>query len=225
MATIIKSSDRQQRGTTVVQPVAFRLDSLRDQSDSYLGEVRDQAAGIITTAHQQAEQIRRRAEDAGHLAAEEAISRILDEKVAKQMETLIPAIDRLVSELEDARGQWLDHWQASAVKLATAISERIIRRELSQTPEITLDLVRDGLTLAAGSTEIVVCLNPKDHENLGQQVERLALAVGQLAPATVTVTPDPNVSPGGCRVMTRFGEIDLTIESQLSRIETELTIS
>ena len=222
MATIIKSSGSQRRGTTVVQPVAFRLEDLRDQADDYLGKVRDQAAGIIATAHQQAEQIRRRAEEAGHLAAEKAIDRILDEKVAKQIETLVPAINRLVSELEDARGQWLDHWQASAIKFATAIAERIIRRELSQTPQITLDLVRDGLTLAAGSTEIVVCLNPKDHENLGQQVEQLALAVGQLAP--VTVTADPNVPPGGCRVMTRFGEIDLTIESQLARIETELTV-
>jgi flagellar assembly protein FliH len=222
MATIIKSSGSQWRDTTVVQPVAFRLDDLRDQDDDYLAKVRDQAAGIIATAHQQAEQIRRRAEEAGHLAAEKAIDRILDEKVTKQIENFVPAIDRLVSELEDARGQWLDHWQTSAVKLATAIAERIIRRELSHTPEITLDLVRDGLTLAAGSTEIVVCLNPKDHENLGQQVERLALAVGQLAPATVT--PDPNVPLGGCRVMTRFGEIDLTIESQLARIETELTV-
>lgn len=221
MATIIKSSDSQQRGTTVVQPVTFHLDDLQGQADDYLGKVRQQAAGIIATAHQQAEEIRRRAEEAGHQVAEQAIDRVLDEKVTKQIATLVPALDRLVSELEEARGQWLDHWQASAVKLATAIAKRIIQRELSQTPEITLDLVRDGLTLAAGSTEVVVCMNPKDHENLGQQVEQLVLAVEQLAPATVTA--DPNVPAGGCRVMTRFGEIDLTIESQLARIETELT--
>ena len=60
MATIIKSFGSQRRDTTVVQPVAFRLEDLRDQADDYLGKVRDQAAGIIATAHQQAEQIRRR---------------------------------------------------------------------------------------------------------------------------------------------------------------------
>ena len=55
MATIIKCPDSQQPGATADQPVAFRLDSLQDSSDSYLSEVRDQAAGIIATAHQQAE--------------------------------------------------------------------------------------------------------------------------------------------------------------------------
>ena len=50
MATIIKSSDSQQRGTTVVQPVTFHLDDLQGQADDYLGKVRQQAAGIIATA-------------------------------------------------------------------------------------------------------------------------------------------------------------------------------
>jgi flagellar biosynthesis/type III secretory pathway protein FliH len=36
------------------------------------------------------------------------------------------------------------------------------------------------------------------------------------------VVADAAVSPGGCRVETRFGAIDQTFEAQLSRIEEEL---
>jgi len=36
------------------------------------------------------------------------------------------------------------------------------------------------------------------------------------------VTADAQITPGGCRVETRFGSIDQQFESQLKRIEEEL---
>jgi len=34
---------------------------------------------------------------------------------------------------------------------------------------------------------------------------------------------DPDITPGGCRVDTQFGSIDQQLETQLARIEEELT--
>ena len=36
------------------------------------------------------------------------------------------------------------------------------------------------------------------------------------------IVADATVSPGGCRVETRFGSIDQTFEAQLARVEEEL---
>ena len=36
------------------------------------------------------------------------------------------------------------------------------------------------------------------------------------------IVADASVSPGGCRVETRFGSIDQTFEAQLARVEEEL---
>ena len=63
-------------------------------------------------------------------------------------------------------------------------------------------------------------LHPEDHANLGQQVTRLTAEMAALGPTTVVA--DPAISPGGCRVETRFGSIDQQFEAQLARIEKEL---
>jgi flagellar assembly protein FliH len=41
--------------------------------------------------------------------------------------------------------------------------------------------------------------------------------------AGAELSGDPQISPGGCRVETQFGTIDQQFESQLKRIEEELT--
>ncbi len=221
MATIIrKDSPRETKSGRTAQPVAFSFADMRGQADNYLDVVRDEAAKIVQKAHAEAAQIRAQAEVAGRKAAEAAVERILDEKVARRMDTLLPALEQLVAQVNDAKGELLGQWQRSAVHVSTAIAQRIIRRQLEHEPQITLDLVEEALRLAAGTAEITVHLNPTDYENLGPQVQRLAESLCQLAPSAVVA--DPKITAGGCRVETRFGEIDLQIESQLRRVEEEL---
>jgi flagellar assembly protein FliH len=221
MATIIrKDSPRETNTGRAVQPIAFSFADMRGQASNYLDVVREEAAKIVQAAHAEAEQIRRQADAAGRKAAESAVERILDEKVARRMDTLVPALEQLVMQVNDAKSELLGHWQRSAVRVSTAMAERIIRRQLEREPQITVDLVEEALRLAAGTAEITVHLSATDFENLGPQVQRLAESLSQLAPSKVV--SDPEITTGGCRVETRFGEIDLQIESQLRRLEEEL---
>jgi flagellar assembly protein FliH len=63
-------------------------------------------------------------------------------------------------------------------------------------------------------------VNPTDYENMGTQIDELSKALCGLAPSQIVA--DPEISPGGCRVETKFGAIDQQIESQLRRIEEDL---
>ena len=222
MATIIrKDSGYPLPSGRQVQSVAFSFADMRGQADDYLNTVRQEAGKIVQQAHRDAEQIRRQAEAAGRKAAQAAIERILDEKVGRRMDTLLPALEQLVRQINDAKGRLLNHWERSGLKVATAIAERIIRRQLDRQPEIALDLIGDALRLAAGAAEITLHINPTDHANLGSQVERLGATLCRLAPSQIVA--DPDVSPGGCRVETKFGQIDQQIESQIRRIEEDLS--
>jgi flagellar assembly protein FliH len=64
-------------------------------------------------------------------------------------------------------------------------------------------------------------LNPTDYQTLQPQVEMLVRELAGLG--QVEVSSDPAISPGGCRVETQFGVIDQQLETQLRRIEEELT--
>ena len=70
----------------------------------------------------------------------QAAMQAVDDMVRKQLTTVLPALKQAVQNIEDARHTWLTHWEAGTVHLAAAIAKRLIRRELHDQPEITLDL-------------------------------------------------------------------------------------
>lgn len=219
MPTIIKAGDQ------IIQSVAFNFDDMAAKAGQYLDKVRAEAAQVLVRAKQDAVTVRQKAEQEGRRQAQTAIEQMVEaraqELVAGQMQTLLPALRQVIQDLHHARQTWLSHWERSAVHVAAAIASRLIRRELSQAPEITLALVREAMELAAGSPQIRVHLNPQDHQSLGPQVQALFRELATVG--TPELIADPEISAGGCRVETRFGVIDQQFEAQLARIEEELT--
>lgn len=213
MPTVIKATDR----NAGIHGVAYNFTDMAVEADRRLGKFNDQAVAIIEKAKQEAQQIKQQAQAAGRQAAAEEIGKQLQQQLA----TLMPAMRQTVQEIQHSKQAWLAHWEKSGVHLATAIAERLIRKHLPESPELTLTLVREALELAAGSARIRVHLNPADHKTLGAQVESIAKELSGLAPTELI--PNENISPGGARVETEFGIIDQQFESQLARIEEELT--
>lgn len=218
-STIIKA------GEQGVQSVAFNFDDMAVKAGQYLDKVRAEAVQILVKAKQEGATIRQKAEQEGRKQAQTSVEQQADrraqELVAGQMQTLVPALKQVVQDLHHARQTWLAHWERTAVHVAAAIAARLIRRELSQTPEITLKLVREAMELAAGSPQIRIHLNPKDHESLGGHVQALFQELATVGKPELIA--DPQITAGGCRVETRFGVIDQQFEAQLARIEEELT--
>jgi flagellar biosynthesis/type III secretory pathway protein FliH len=213
MASIIRATAR----SGGVQGIAFNFDDLSVEAHKYLEKVRAEAAKILVQAQQEAAAIRKQAERDGQQAALRSVEAIIQ----RQLATVLPALRQVIEEIRHAKQAWLSRWEAGAVHVAAAIARRVTRRELSRQPEITLDLVREALELAAGSTQLRIHLNPGDHQAMGTQVQMLTKELCHLA--EVELVADPEITPGGCRVETRFGAIDQQFEAQLARIEEELT--
>ncbi len=221
MSTIIKSGTTKQLPSgAAIRTSALQLTDFSGRAEQYVQSVQNRAAQIVQEAHRKSEQICKQAEENGRQAAMQAAQQVLDQKVARQMETLLPALRKAIVDIEDAKQEWLRFWERSAVKLATAIAARVIRREVRHDPSISMELIREALQLASGAGEIKLHLHPSDHQSLAGNVEPLAQEFAKLAPSDVIA--DEEVSVGGCRLTTQFGEIDQQIEAQLARIEEEL---
>ena len=221
MATIIKPETLQNASGTALRGVAYDFADMAARATDYHRSIEQDAAEIVAAARKEAAAIRGDAEAAGRRAAEQAIERILDEKVAQQMKTLTPALRAAVEQISEAKQDWLRHWEQSAVDLAVAIAERLVQGELARRPEIALDWIRQSLELAAGSGEVAIHLHPGDHHTIQRQVEQLAAAFCPLA--TVRIVADEAISPGGCQIVTEFGSLDGQLEAQLERIKQELS--
>ncbi len=220
MATIIKPESLQHASGTAFRHVAYDLTDMAAEADDYLGGVRREAAKIVEQARREAAVVRQEAEAAGRRAAEEAIERILDEKVAQQMKTLTPAFQAAAEQIRQSKQQWLSQWESAAVGLASAIAGRLVRGELSRRPEISATWLREALELVIGSGEIVIHLHPGDHQAMERQAAQLATAMHPTA--EVRVVANETITAGGCRVTTEFGAVDMQLDAQLERFKEEM---
>jgi flagellar assembly protein FliH len=212
MATIIKSHT-----ATGPDAAPFKLTELAGTPAGQAQAAQTEAARIVAEARREATEIRRQAEAEARSAAHQ----VLDRQVGCQLDSLTAALEATIAGLATAKTQWLAHWERTAVQLATAIAQRVIRREVQRTPEITLTLVREALELASASGELQLRLHPADFESLGSHVRRISDELTRLG--KVQLVSDESIERGGCRVDSRFGTIDQQFAAQLARIEQELT--
>jgi flagellar assembly protein FliH len=216
MAGIIKASGLIDSDAKAPHQV-FHFD---DVGQSYLGNVRAQAAQIVNQARQEAAKIKAKATEDGRQAAIQAAQASLKTRLDQQMAEIVTALKAATAQIEQSRHTWQQHWERHAVHLASAIAERVCRRELARQPQIPLDWIREALALAAGNAEVIVRLSPTDHTAIESHVQRLTSELTGLG--TVKIVADESIAAGGCRVDTEFGSLDQQLESQLARITEEL---
>ena len=219
MGGIIRAGrDVQRQGD--VNPVAFNLADVKQQADEYLRQVKKQANQLIEQAKQEAEQVRQTAQRTGEAEARKQVEQSLEKMVSSQLQQLTPTLTVEFERLAKRRDEWIHEWEQHAIQLAVRIAERVIQRELSVTPDIPIELVREALDVIAGARRCEIRLNPKDYELLESQLSELTRGPARVM--EVNTIADPSIPPGGCEILTDQGEVDQRLETRLKRIETEL---
>jgi flagellar assembly protein FliH len=216
MAAIIKA-----KSALSTEPVIYRFEDVAGDARQIIEDAKADAAAIIAEAHAQADEARHQAEQAGRDDAMIAAKAIAETELQSQLKSLLPAITSAAQQLREARQAWQQEWQRYAISLAVKIADRVVRREIKRTPSITLAYVREALEMCAAAPQVRVLLHPDDAQSLGESAQQI---VHEILPAAhAQIVADDAITRGGCRIETRHGEIDQQIETQLSRIEKELT--
>jgi flagellar assembly protein FliH len=213
-------------------PIAFNYRDLQDACDEHLAEVRAQSQKVLDATTADTERIRREAIDAGRRAGyqeglkaaeqhvAERVARLAAERLAQQLETVLPAVRQLADHLVRQQDHWVARWERDALRLSVAIAEKLLHRTLAADPANADAMIADTLRIAAGTPAITVRLAPADLERLGENVGQLVSTIEKLGEAQVV--GDARVAPGGCVVETRHGQIDGRLETMLERIAAEL---
>ena len=155
----------------------------------------------------------------GGLAEGTLISHLLELR-DRLLATTLPAMKSAAEKLVIERDRWLTEWEATAVRLAAAIAERLIKRRLELNPDLAREMIRSALQLAVGTPQIRLRLNPEDASLLGEHAAEVVRALAACGDAQIV--PDHGLSRGSCVVQTQHGTIDARLETLLQRIVSEL---
>ena len=189
--------------------IDFKQRNERRRGDRRRGFRRIDDRNLISRAREEADAIREAAAKEGY---QEGISAASAD---------IEALKNSIAEFANAKQAVFDKIAPEILSISVDIAKKIIKKELSQTPEILLDSVLAILKgLSKEETKILIRTNPSQVGMLKNEVPEMATQIG--LDAKIVIIPDEAIMEGGCVVTTTNGVVDATIETQLTIISEAL---
>ena len=189
--------------------IDFKQRNERRRGDRRRGFRRIDDRNLISRAREEAEAIREAAAKEGY---QEGIS-----AANADIEALRNSIGKFVN----AKQEVFDKIAPEILSISVDIAKKIIKKELSQTPEILIDSVMTILKgLSKEETKVIIRTSPSQVNMLKSEVPEMASQIG--LDARIVIIPDESVMEGGCVVTTTNGVVDATIETQLTIISEAL---
>lgn len=135
------------------------------------------------------------------------------QSLAGQVEAMQLKLARSIEELAGSRLRYRREAEQDVVALALAVARRILHRELTVEPEALLGLVKAALDKLDARELHRVRVSRGDAAVVRQFFEQMGL------PHRVEVIADASVVPGGVILESSRGQLDASVETQLSEIE------
>jgi type III secretion protein L len=190
MATILKAQG----------PTSRRLEASALAARDAAREVEEEAAAaarrLVEEARADAEEVRRRARDAGR-----------EEGLAEATEALARAAaqrDRLLAGLGP-----------ELVQLALEVARRVVGAAAERDPDVVVGSATRAIAAARHRASLTLHVNPDDLAAIGAADSRLAALAGGRA---IAVVADGAVARGGAVVETEAGSVDARLEPQLDAL-------
>jgi flagellar assembly protein FliH len=211
---------------------AFSMADIETQANAILSRARQQAEQILTQAKVQATEAKIAAfEEARAMGFKKGVEDGLAQglKTGKQdglkqqtqaMQSAIGALNASAMSLEQIRGANHDKLVRDVLSLTFMLVEKITRRRGMLDPTVVLANLAETIRLVGSTSRIRVAISPKDRETLDEAMPKIKAQWPKLQ--EIEIISDESIAPGGCRLFTAGGEIDATLDGQLSRIAADL---
>lgn len=132
---------------------------------------------------------------------------------ALQRETLA-RLAQSIQELGAVRAALAAELEVQLVQLAGKIAKKVVQRELATSPELMLELAREGIEALGEKGNLVVRLGALiDEETTADFLSRM----GEMAQGC-KVLFDPDLPPGTCVVEGQAGRVDESIDERLDNV-------
>ena len=181
----------------------------RRRGDRRRGYRRIDDRNLISRAQEEADTIKETAAKEGYRAGIE------------QAESDIIALRSKIADFVSSKREVFEYIAPDILEISVDIAQKIIKKEVSQNPEIILDSILDVMkNISKDEPKITIRLNPLQVDLVRTELPEYISSMG--IEAKITVVADDTVTEGGCILNTNNGIVDASLDTQLEIIKEAL---
>ncbi|MGV3522707.1 MAG: FliH/SctL family protein [Candidatus Sericytochromatia bacterium] len=187
------------------QAAQHLIQEAEQQAAALMREARSESVRLLNEAQQKVSQLEQQ-------AWQEGLQRGETEGMAR-LQAALTQFQGVMQAALDERARLLAGAEAEMVHLVLQIVRKILRVEPLINEQTLIRLTRHALERLGHRVDVCIFVHPADIELLHfslSQLNDLALEI--------VIEPDPQLSPGGCRITSRAGEVDASLETQFDAI-------
>ncbi|MCL4493004.1 MAG: FliH/SctL family protein [Nitrospirae bacterium] len=135
----------------------------------------------------------------------------------KEAAAKLERIGHIISGLENYKEKKTSELLPAIIELSLDIAKKIVHKEIELDKNIIMFIAKDAVKKVSEKEEsITIKVNPLDYEVM---ISNTGLLKEQSGMKNISIEPMATISPGGCYIETRTGEVDARIEEQLKEIQ------
>lgn len=189
--------------------IDFKQRQERRRGDRRRGFRRVDDRNLISRAREEADSIRESASKEGY---QQGLTQAVED---------LAQVREALNAFMGAPQEVFDYIAPEILEISVDIAQKIIKKEVSQNPEIVLEKITEILkTLPKEEPKVTIRVNPMQVSIAKQSIPEILETAG--LDTKIVVLQDETVSEGGCIVTTNNGVIDATIESQIAIVKEAL---
>jgi flagellar assembly protein FliH len=145
------------------------------------------------------------------------------EELRGQIESIGESFVKSLEELSEFRARLRDRYERELLEVALGVARKVVRQELAARPEIWLGMIRAAVRHAVDREHLVLRVPAALAGYLRDAAPELRVMLEDVK--EIEVVEDTSLPPGGCVIESRFGEVDIGVETQLEAAERALVQS
>src|SRR6185295_6135721 len=126
-----------------------------------------------------------------------------------------------VEEVVRFRRGLLERYQRELLELALGVARKVVQQELAAHPEHWMEMIREAARRTLDRDTIRIRVGSVLHHYLVEHLPRLRALLEDVK--ELELVDDPALSETGCVIESRYGDLDLGVDGQMSAIRAALT--
>jgi flagellar assembly protein FliH len=131
------------------------------------------------------------------------------------------AFGNAVEEVARFRGALIERYERELLELALGVARKVVQRELAEHPEHWLGMIREAVLAALDRETIRIRVGTVLHHYLLENLPRLRALLEDVK--ELDLVEDVSLDETGCVIESRYADLDLGVDVQMSAIRAALT--